>query len=391
MIAGRINTFTSADLSQSKALQACTELMRGGSKSFFAAARVLPERIRAPATALYAFCRVADDAVDSAPDSASQALALADLQNRLSNIYAGTPLDHVADRALTEVVHTFQIPQPMLAALLEGFEWDAQGRRYHTLDELHEYSARVAGTVGTMMAIIMGVRSEAALARACELGAAMQLTNIARDVGEDARNGRIYLPLSWLRDAGINPQEWLAAPVFDERLGKIVERLLLEADRLYTRAEAGISELPRDCRMAIQAARLLYAEIGNEVRRQGLDSISKRAIVSSARKVALLALASGKAIDFVPRFNTLTYEPTLAEFQFLITAGLNTAQAQATSVPPSLAQTLVREGDGFLPASDKRSFYHRTVWVIDLCERLAQRERTAHYSAMARTADYKSI
>ena len=382
MIAGRINTVTGPDLSQSAALHACSEMMRGGSKSFFAAARVLPERIRAPATALYAFCRVADDAVDSAPDTTAQALALADLQNRLSLIYEGSPLDHVADRALTEVVHSFKIPQPMLAALLEGFAWDAQGRRYNTIDELHEYSARVAGTVGTMMAIIMGTRSEGALARACELGAAMQLTNIARDVGEDARNGRIYLPLSWLRDAGINPQEWLKAPVFDERIGKIVERLLLEADRLYARAEAGISQLPRDCRMAIQAARLLYAEIGHEVRRQGLNSVSKRAVVSSARKLALLALASGKAIDISARFYTSKSEPTLAEFQFLIDAGVQAFQDSKTSLPQSLEQTLVREGDGFLPAQDKRSFYNRTVWVIDLCERLAQRGRTAHYSAM---------
>jgi 15-cis-phytoene synthase len=102
------------------------------------------------------------------------------------------------------------LPRELPAALLEGFAWDAAGRYYETIDELHDYCARVAGSVGAMMALIMGVKNKQVLARACELGNAMQLTNIARDVGEDARNGRLYLPRSWMREAGIDPQAWLA-------------------------------------------------------------------------------------------------------------------------------------------------------------------------------------
>jgi 15-cis-phytoene synthase len=347
---------------QTEAMQACTQMMRGGSKSFFAASRVLPKRIRAPATALYAFCRVADDAVDSAPSAAAQAEALVDLQRRLSDIYAGKPQKHVADQALAEVVETFRIPQTMLEALLEGFAWDAQGKRYDTLEELHNYAARVAGTVGAMMALIMGATSKSALARACELGAAMQLTNIARDVGEDARNGRLYLPLNWMLEANIDEQAFLANPEFTPTIGTLVERLLQEADRLYWSAEEGIKELPRDCRMAIQSARLVYAEIGEEVRRQGLNSVEKRAVVSTRKKLMLMARASSHAIDLgwsqAPDQNT----SVLPAVKFLVDAGVN-------------------HGFGFA-SSEKQSFYNRTVWVIDLCERLAQKDRAARSANM---------
>ena len=98
-----------------------------------------------------------------------------------------------------------RIPRALPEALLEGFAWDAAGRRYETLDEVEHYAARVAGCVGAMMTLVMGRRDPAILARACDLGVAMQLTNICRDVGEDARAGRLYLPLAWLRDNGIDP------------------------------------------------------------------------------------------------------------------------------------------------------------------------------------------
>ena len=251
--------------------QACKALMRGGSKSFYLSSLALPQRVRAPATALYAFCRVADDAIDN---SSEPGRALADLQARLDAVYAGTPRADVADRALAAVVADARLPRLLIDALLEGFAWDAQGRRYETIDDLHDYAARVAGTVGAMMALVMESRDTQSLARACELGVAMQLTNIARDVGEDARNGRLYLPLAWMREAGLDPQAWLAAPQFDARLASVIARLLAEADRLYARGECGVCGLPRDCRPAIQAARLVYAEIGHALDAAGLDSVS---------------------------------------------------------------------------------------------------------------------
>jgi len=186
-------------------LEACTELMRGGSKSFFAASRLLPVRLRPPAIALYAFCRLADDAIDEGDDPI---LAMADLKSRLAAIYAGRPGAEDADRALTIVVHRYGIPIGLLEALLDGFLWDSQGRRYENLADVEAYGARVAGTVGAMMSIIMGASTDTAIARASELGVAMQLTNIARDVGTDARMGRLYIPRAWFREIGMDADAW---------------------------------------------------------------------------------------------------------------------------------------------------------------------------------------
>lgn len=281
-IAGRDLRAAPADMA------ACRAAIRVGSKTFHAASLLLPRRIRGSALALYAFCREADDAIDRS-DEPMRALEL--LQGRLDRAYRGDPIDNPADRALAAVVSQFQIPKELPGALLEGFAWDATARTYETLSEVRAYGVRVAGTVGVMMSLLMGVRSNEALARAADLGVAMQLSNIARDVGEDARMGRIYLPRAWLREAGIDPEAWLQAPQFDPRLGAVIDRLVDEAAQLYRRSAAGIDELPVECRPAIHAARLMYAAIGREVTRRGGDSVSARAVVSGRRKLFLLAEA----------------------------------------------------------------------------------------------------
>ena len=288
----------------------CRAMLRGGSRTFHAAARVLPRRVHQPATALYAFCRVADDLIDAGGGPA----ALQHLQARLDAVYAGRPAPVPADRALAAVAARHAIPRALLDALLEGFAWDAAGRRYETLDDLHAYAARVAGTVGAIMALLMGERSPAGVARACDLGVAMQLSNIARDVGEDARAGRIYLPLAWLREAGLDPAAWMRQPEFSPALGGVVERLLAVASALYARADAGIARLPLDCRPGIGAARRLYAEIGAQVARNGHDSVSRRAVVPGRRKLALLARSTAAAV----RRGSPGLHPTVPAAQFLV-------------------------------------------------------------------------
>ncbi len=325
-------------------LMACRVMLAGGSKSFAAAARLLPRRVAAPATALYAFCRVADDAIDlhGGPQ------AMAELRARLAALHAGEPFAHPADRAFARVVARHAIPRALPEALLEGLAWDDAGRDYETLAELEAYAARVAAAVGAMMTLLMGCRNPAALARACDLGVAMQLTNIARDVGEDARIGRLYLPRAWMREEGLDPAAFLAAPAFSPALGRVVARLLREADALYLRAEAGIALLPRDCRAGIAAARFVYAEIGRQVERQGLDSVSRRAVVPAFRKLRLM----GRALGRVAHRTADVAAPPLDATRFLV---------EAVAAQPAPAAPL--------------GFRERVVWAAELFDRLERLER----------------
>jgi len=269
-------------------LEACRARIRGGSRSFFLASLLLPAHVRDPAYALYAYCRESDDAVDAARGDASTVRAL---EERLGRIHAGRDLRDATERSFHRVLEAHRIPVSVPAALLKGFEWDAQGRRYESLADLEDYGARVAGTVGVMMAMVMGSTTRAQLARAAELGIAMQLTNIARDVGEDARMGRVYLPLQWLREEGIDPDGWIARPRFSPALGRVVGRLLSAARAHYEGAMPGIARLPVSCRPGVLAASALYAEIGEELARRGLDSVSVRTRVPARRQAALASAA----------------------------------------------------------------------------------------------------
>ena len=344
---------------------ACRSMLRGGSRSFFAASLVLPKSVREPATGLYAFCRMADDAIDHGVD---RALALAELRERLDRIYNGNPLAIPADRAFADSVSRFAIPKAYPAALLEGFEWDSSNRRYETLSDLKAYGVRVAGTVGAMMAMVMQVRNPDLLARACDLGVAMQLTNIARDVGEDARAGRIYLPMQWLREAGIDPQAWLARPVFSAQLSGVIGRLLRAADVLYARADAGIANLPAACRPGMYAARLLYAEIGSELARRGLDSVNARAVVSWQRKARILA----DAVFAATRPAASATGEALAEAIFLIEATA-AADVRFAPAPPESARERLR-----WPRVEDR-----VIGLVDLFEHLERREREQAQAARA--------
>lgn len=263
-------------------------MLADGSKSFHAASLLLPATVRRKATIFYAFCRLADDAVDHASNKKG---ALEVLKGRLDRLYARDPLDQAVDRIFADLVREQGLPRAVLDALFEGFEWDAQDKRYDSLSDVRAYGLRVAGTVGVAMALLMGCNNPHALARACELGIAMQLTNIARDVGEDANAARLYLPRDWMWEEGLDPDAWMARPEMSKPLGRVIARLLSEADRLYRRSEAGIAVLPAMCRPAIYAARYIYADIGRRIVRNRYDSVNKRAVIGGGRKVALIAQA----------------------------------------------------------------------------------------------------
>ncbi|MEM9171611.1 MAG: phytoene/squalene synthase family protein [Pseudomonadota bacterium] len=294
-------------------LTVCRNMLRQGSLSFYAASLLLPAEIREPACALYAFCRLADDAIDDADRDVD---AVAQLNERLDRIYAGEPHDHPADRAMVHIANVYNMPRELLNALIDGFQWDVDERKYETLSDLYGYAARVAGSVGAMMSVLMGVRDPVALARAADMGVAMQLTNIARDVGEDAGNGRIYLPRQWLREVDIDPDNWLAKPEFSNALATVIDRLLDTAEQLYQRARTGIAQLPVGCRPGIFAAMSVYREIGVELKRNGLNSVEHRAYVPTSRKSVLLGGAVLATLNPKP----LDLTDALTETQFLVDA-----------------------------------------------------------------------
>jgi 15-cis-phytoene synthase len=337
----------------------CRNTLRCGSRSFFAASLLLPARVREPASALYAFCRLADDAIDLDDDGAA---ALAELRGRLDRIYAGETLSVPADCAFAEVAARFAIPRALPEAMLEGFAWDAVGRQYPTLPDLYDYAVRVAGVVGIMMALLMDRPAPEILARACDLGVAMQLTNIARDVGEDARAGRLYLPLAWLKQAGVEPGVWLANPVFDERLVDVVARLLRASDALYARADAGIARLPPACRPGIRAARRLYSGIGREIAGLGFDTVSCRAVVPLRRKAWLVP---GALFARAAKVEDAWVAP-LPQARFLIEAAASSRRLE--------------------PDLDPAPWWNiadRAVWVIDLFAQLERRKEAVQSGGAA--------
>ncbi|PSO21553.1 phytoene/squalene synthase family protein [Bradyrhizobium sp. MOS003] len=343
-------------------MSACRALLKGGSRTFNAASKVLPRSVADPAIALYAFCRLADDAVDLGNDRAA---AVARLRDRLDRAYRQQPADLAADRLFADVVTKFCIPRELPEALLEGLAWDAEVRRYETLQDLTAYAARVAGAVGAMMTLVMGQRAPEIVARACDLGVAMQFTNIARDLGEDARAGRLYLPQSWLREGGIDPDAWLASPCFTPEVAAIVQRLLDTADTFYSRATQGIANLPIGCRPGIYAARALYAEIGRELERGGLDSVSRRAVVSTKRKLAVLARTLLlPQTEWAPARELDVKTADIEETRFLV---------EAVEAMPLRESAQLR----------RRPIEDRVVWVIDLFERLERRDQ------LQRTASYR--
>jgi phytoene synthase len=268
------------------------ERIEKGSRSFAAAARLFDPDTRAHTYMLYAWCRHCDDMIDgqelgfaAAPgeSAGSPDMRLAVLRDKTRRAVKGD-WDELVFGALHRVVCERGIPEGYLLDHLEGFAMDVSGRRYETLDDTLAYCYHVAGVVGVMMAMIMGVRDPATLDRASDLGIAFQLTNITRDVMDDAAAGRLYLPEAWLKQKGV-PPEAVADPAYRDEIHEISQRLLGVADRFYVSARHGIAALPFRSAWAISVARFVYRDIGRLVKARGPDAWDRRAKVSATRKL----------------------------------------------------------------------------------------------------------
>ncbi len=247
--------------------------------------------MRESAVMLYAWCRHCDDVVDgqhlgfgAGEGSHDAAERLAGLEEQTRSALAGEPTDHPAFAALQEVARRHAIPDRYPLQHLAGFRMDVEARRYGTIEDTLDYAYHVAGVVGLMMAHVMGVRDPATLDRASDLGLAFQLTNIARDVVEDAAVGRVYLPADWLAEAGI-PAGAVAEPRHRKRLATVAARLVDYAEPYYGSALVGVRALPPRAAWAIGAAHGIYREIGLEVRRRGPHAWDRRVSTSRAAKL----------------------------------------------------------------------------------------------------------
>ena len=277
-------------------VRAATETIAKGSKSFAAAARLFDWETRESAVMLYAWCRHCDDVVDEQElgfatgegGSASPEGRLARLEAATRSALAGEPQSEPAFAALQAVAGRHAIPERLPLQHLAGFRMDLEDRRYETIEDTLDYAYHVAGVVGVMMAHIMGVRDPSVLDRASDLGIAFQLTNIARDIVEDAAIGRVYLPETWLREAGIPPAE-LAASHHRPALARVAARLLDLAEPYYASASIGIAALPPRSAWAIATAHGVYRQIGIEVRRLGARAWDERVSTSKLQKLGHVA------------------------------------------------------------------------------------------------------
>ncbi len=245
------------------------------SRSFSWASVFLPADRRNDAAVVYALCRVIDDAADEADDDARARVQLQLLREELLGERPARPLVDqflaVAERHDMDVTYALE--------LIEGVESDLGTVVFESDRDLLRYCYRVAGTVGLMMCSILGVDEEEALPHAIDLGVGMQITNICRDVLEDAERGRVYLPADRLRAAGTSPEALLDGSPDRAGVAQVVDDLLELADTYYASADDGMRYIPARCRLAIVVASRVYRAIGVKLRSNGSDALAGRTIV----------------------------------------------------------------------------------------------------------------
>jgi phytoene synthase len=269
-----------------------------GSKSFALAARLFDRQTRERALLLYAWCRHCDDVIDGQtlgsapeqPERAVQAARLQTLYDQTRSALAGDPQQEPAFQCFQLVARQCDIEARFPLELLDGFAMDVEGARYRQLEDTLRYCYHVAGTVGAMMARIMGVNDQATVLRGIHLGIGLQLSNIARDVLDDATLGRVYLPEAWLEAEQVEPTP-AGVRAGRERVVRVTHRLLDEAQPYYASARQGIDQLPFRSAWAVETAARVYGEIGSVVRARGAAAWATRARVSTGRKFWLLAAA----------------------------------------------------------------------------------------------------
>jgi 15-cis-phytoene synthase len=278
LVGMRLEALSPTHLGVKDAYQTCKQITRHHSKSFYFSNQFLPADKRRSIYALYAFCRTSDDTVDLARDDPARALAEWVHQARGTH----PPPDDPVLLAWHDTRSRYRIPSVLSDELLAGIAMDLTIHRYDTFADLWIYCYRVASVVGLLSMSILGA-APGAEAYAIKLGVALQLTNILRDVGEDARRGRVYLPLEDLKRFGLSADDILAG-VHDERFVALMRFEIARTHRLYEESWPGIALLSRDSRMAVGVAAQVYRGILDKIVMNQYDVFHRRAHLSLSEK-----------------------------------------------------------------------------------------------------------
>lgn len=267
----------------------CREIVRFHSKTFYLSSLFLEPLKRRAVWAVYAFCRTADDIVDHDSPAPEKLAAIDDWERRLVDSYDGRTGDPIFV-AFADAAQRFRIPIEPGLDLLRGARMDVTVRRYETYDDLREYCYLVASTVGLLVMPILGTLSPDAVGYGVALGRAMQMTNILRDVGEDARMDRIYLPAEDLRRFGC-PESCIMEGVVDEPFAELMQFQIERVRAMYAEAEPGIGLLASESRFTVRLALSLYRRILERIEANDYDVFTQRAYVPFRTKL-LMALGT---------------------------------------------------------------------------------------------------
>ena len=261
----------------------CQQKAAQSGSSFYYSFLFLPPQRRRAITALYAYCREVDDIVDECTDTAVARTKLAWWRQELARLYAGDP-QHPVTRALAPAIQPFGIKHEYLAEIIDGMEMDLSQNRYLDFAALEQYCHRVAGVVGLLAASIFGYRDERTLAYAHTLGLAFQLTNIIRDVGEDSRKGRIYLPLSELQQFGVSAADILHAR-HSENFARLMAFQIERAERYYSAAFEQLPQVDRKAQRPGLVMAAIYRTLLGEIADDGFKVLSQRTALTPVRKL----------------------------------------------------------------------------------------------------------
>lgn len=283
-----------------EAYERCGEVCAEYAKTFYLGTLLMTPERRKAVWAIYVWCRRTDELVDGPNAAHITPKALDRWDKRLNDLFEGRPYD-MYDAALADTVSKFPVDIQPFKDMIEGMRLDLRKSRYMNFDELYLYCYYVAGTVGLMSVPVMGIAPESKASTesvynaALALGIANQLTNILRDVGEDARRGRIYLPQDELARAGLSEEDIFRGKVTDKWRAFMKEQIK-RARKFFDEAEKGVVELNAKSRWPVMASLLLYKQILDSIEVNDYNNFTKRAYVGKAKKLLSLPVAYGRAL-----------------------------------------------------------------------------------------------